>query len=130
MCNCSIEIADGEGELVCPGCGEILGYRAARGAFTAYSLPEDEDSYEFVAREWEKAVDAGEYERAERLRREMERMVGETSKEEEIEAWEGEEGEEMDEVLSKDDYGESGEEEDFWDEEDDEFDEDFEDEEF
>lgn len=134
LCGCSIEVAEGEGGLVCPGCGELLGYAAAGSAFTVYTLPEDEDSYEFVAREWEKAVDAGEYERAERLRREMDRMMGETSEEEEVEVVEGEEeGEETDEVLSKGDYGETGEgfekeagesgedDEDFGDEEEEEF---------
>jgi hypothetical protein len=120
LCGCLIEVTEGEGGLVCPGCGELLGYAASGGAFTVYTLPEDEDSYEFVAREWEKAVDAGEYERAERLRREMDRMMGETSEEEEVEVVEGEEeGEETDEVLSKGDYGETGEdEEDFGEDED------------
>jgi len=119
LCGCSIEVAEGEGGLVCPGCGELLGYAAADGAFTVYTLPEDENSYEFVAREWEKAVDAGEYERAERLRREMDRMMGETSEEEEIEIVEDEE-EGLEEVLIKGGHEEDfGEEEDFGDEEED-----------
>ena len=128
LCGCSIEVAEGEGGLVCPGCGELLGYMAGGGAFTVYTLPEDEDSYEFVAREWEKAVDAGEYERAERLRREMDRMMGETSEEEEIEIVEDEE-EGLEEVLVKGGHEEDfGEDEGFGDEEE-EFDEDFEEEE-
>lgn len=120
VCNCPIEVSEGEGDVVCPGCGEILEYAAGGGAFIAYTLPEDdEDSYEFLAREYDKAVDEGDYARAESLRREMERMMGETS-EEEVEAIE-----ETEEVLSKGGYGEDWDDleeddEDFWDDEEEE----------
>ncbi len=104
---------------------------ASGGAFSIRTFAEEPDSYESLASEWERAVDAGEYERAERLRREMERMMGDTSEEEEIEVFEdGEEG--MEELLVKREYDEDDEEFGEWDddedlaeEEYDDFDEDF-----
>jgi len=122
VCNCPIEVSEDEASVICPCCGEVLGYSAG-GTFTP---PEDEDSYEFLAREYDKAVEEGDYARAESLRREMERMMGETS-EEEVEAIE--DIEDTEEVFIKYDYGESEEDfeeeddEDFWDEEEEGFDE-------
>jgi uncharacterized Zn finger protein (UPF0148 family) len=126
VCNCPIEVSEDEASVICPCCGEVLGYSAG-GAFTP---PEDEDSYEFLAREYDRAVEEGDYARAESLRREMERMMGETS-EEEVEAIEDTEDlDETEEVFIKYGYGESEEdfeeeddEEDFWEEEEEGFDE-------
>ncbi|MEO0249841.1 MAG: hypothetical protein ABIN58_09985, partial [candidate division WOR-3 bacterium] len=118
-CNCLLEIVKGSGEIICPGCGEVLAFAATGKSLIIRTLGGDEDPYYSVAREWEKAIEEGDYERAERLRREMERMMGETSEEEELEVVEDEE-EGLEELTIKRGYDED--EEDFgeqeWEDED------------
>jgi len=116
MCRASVEVDEGVGEVICPGCGETLEYIVTVELVSVRAASYEAQSE--LAREWERAVDEGDYGRAEILRRRMEQEMGESAEEEEIPE-QGEDNEEEGDLLEPDG--------DYEDEEDSEPDDDYED---